>query len=231
MKTSAEDVPLSKNVITIPERPQAVGVNTIILDPDTDRENFIFYFDRMVVMLIERYTVFKPSTVCTLIMEFRATENAVYTSCDITAPREHKYKGLKLQGSICAISILRGGSIMEPGLRRVIPDCVTGRVLIQTNYSTGEPELHFTFIPKNIAEHSHVLLLDPQMSSGGAALMAVRVLLDHGVEESRITFVTYFAGRQGLGRLMTVFPEMQVVACRIGEDLEERWIEAKYLGC
>lgn len=120
---------------------------------------------------------------------------------------------------------------MEPSLRRVIPDCVTGRILIQTNYFTGEPELHFTYIPKSIADQSHVLLLDPQMSSGGAALMAVKVLLDHGVKESNITFVTYFAGRGGLGRLMAVFPEIRVAVCRIAEDLEERWMEAKYLGC
>lgn len=55
LKKTAEDAPLSKNVTILESRPQVVGVNTIILDPDTDREDFIFYFDRMVVMLIERH--------------------------------------------------------------------------------------------------------------------------------------------------------------------------------
>jgi len=69
------------------------------------------------------------------------------------------------------------------------------------------------------------------MSSGGAALMAVKVLVDHGVEEKNITFVTYFAGRNGLGRLMAVFPDINVIVCRIAEDMEQRWMEQKYLGC
>ena len=73
------------------------------------------------------------------------------------------------------------------------------------------------------------------MASGGAALMAVRVLLDHGVPEERITFVTYCAGRSGLNRLTGVYPAMQVVVCRLVEvgevQVEGRWVEEKYLGC
>lgn len=61
-----------------------------------------------------------------------------------------------------------------------------------------------------------------QMSSGGAALMAVQVLVDHGVPESKIVFVTYFAGRMGLIRLTKVFPEVKVVVCTIVADFEER---------
>ena len=83
----------------------------------------------------------------------------------------------------------------------------------------------------DIENHNGVMLLDPQMSSGGAALMAVRVLLDHGVQENKIIFVTYMAGNQGLRRLMSVFPEIRVVVCRVVEDLEKRWLEDRYLGC
>lgn len=82
--------------------------------------------------------------------------------------------------------------------------------------------------------HNRVLLLDPQMSSGGAALMAVRVLLDHGVQEKNIVFVTYMAGRLGLNRLMAVFPEIRVVVVRVVDDSdgfrELRWVEERYLG-
>ena len=73
--------------------------------------------------------------------------------------------------------------------------------------------------------------MDPQMSSGGAALMAVQVLVDHGVSQDKIIFVTYFAGRMGLNRLTTVFPQVRVVVCTIVADYEERWIEKRYFGC
>jgi uridine kinase len=108
---------------------------------------------------------------------------------------------------------------------------VTGRVLIQTNYRTGEPELHYLKLPPQIETHASVLLLDPQMSSGGAALMAVRILTDHGVKESCIVFVTYAAGKRGLQRLTAVYPEVKVVLGRIEDEGGERWIEKRYFGC
>lgn len=79
--------------------------------------------------------------------------------------------------------------------------------------------------------HDSVLLLDPQMSSGGAALMSVQVLIDHGVPEENIVFVTYFAGKLGLNRLTKVFPKVKVVVCEIVADYEERWIEKRYFRC
>lgn len=146
-------------------------------------------------------------------------------------PLGYSYQGLKPLGEVSAVVILRAGSCFETGLRRVIPDCKTGRVLIQTNYRTGEPELHYQKLPLDISSHDSVLLLDTQMSSGGAALMAVKVLVDHGVSEEKIVFVTYFAGKMGVNRVLKVFPGVKVVVCKIVEDFQERWIERRYFGC
>jgi uridine kinase len=121
--------------------------------------------------------------------------------------------------------------VLETALHRVIPDAQTGRILVQTNYRTGEPELHYCALAPNATNHASVLLLDAQMSSGGAALMAVRVLLDHGIEEKRIVFVAYTAGRRGIARLSTVFPQIKLVVGRLVDDNEERWVEQRYLGC
>lgn len=139
--------------------------------------------------------------------------------------------GLKKNADVSAVVVLRGGSAFETGLRRTIPDCKTGRVLIQTNFRTGEPELHYRALPANIADNGLVLVLDPQFSSGAAALMAVRVLVDHGVSEEKIVFVTYTAGRVGVNRVLSVFPDIKVVVARLGDDMENRWVETKYLGC
>lgn len=212
----AEDAPLSSNVTVLERTNQVRGVNTLLMNPEVCAEDFIFYFDRLAVMLVEK--------ACEAGLHFKAM------TVQTPVPKE-KYRGLHLDGEVSAAVVLRGGSCLETGLRRVIPDCRTGRVLIQTNFRTGEPELHFYSLAPDIAEHECVLLLDPQMSSGGAALMAVRVLLDHGVREDRIVFVTYTAGKMGLNRLMGVFPDIKVVLCRIVDDLELRWVEQRYLGC
>ena len=209
-----EDEPLTSNVVILKQTRQIVGMSTIIQNPMTLEVDFIFYIDRLSSLLVEK-----------------ALENLEFLPKEIATPQGNRYQGLQMSGEVSAVVILRGGSCMETGLRRVIPECKSGRVLIQTNYRTGEPELHYLHLPGDISNHGSVLLLDPQMSSGGAALMAVRVLVDHGVPEERIVFVTYVAGRLGVNRLTKVFPRTKVVVCRVVEDYQERWIEKRYFGC
>ncbi|KAH8809063.1 uridine-cytidine kinase-like protein-like 1 [Xylogone sp. PMI_703] len=209
-----EDQPLSDRVLVLEQTPQVRGMSTIIQDIDTEPEAFIFYFDRMATLLVEL-----------------AMNNINFTEKAVVTPAGHKYHGLVSTGETSAVIILRGGAAFETGLKRVIPDCRTGRVLIQSNIRTGEPELHYLKLPENINSNSSVLLLDPQMSSGGAALMSVQVLLDHGVSQERIVFVTYFAGKMGLNRLTKVFPRIRVVVCKVVGDSEERWLEKRYFRC
>lgn len=45
---------MSTNVTVLEETPQLKGMNTIIQDIDTEAEDFIFYFDRLATLLIEK---------------------------------------------------------------------------------------------------------------------------------------------------------------------------------
>lgn len=208
------DEPLARNAYLFNPTPQIAAIDTILQNPATNTVDFNFYFDRLASLLIER-----------------AMDNLDFQPKAVTTPLGMSYHGLEPSGPVCAVVILRGGSCFEAGLRRVIPYCQIGRMLIQTNYRTGEPELHFQRLPKDIGNHHNILVLDPQMASGGAALMAVKVLIDHGVQENRIVFVTYIAGKTGVNRLAKVFPSMKIIICRIADDDEERWVENRYFRC
>ncbi|PYH49245.1 uridine kinase family protein [Aspergillus saccharolyticus JOP 1030-1] len=210
----ASEETLSPNVVVMHETPQFIGMNTILQDPATEQVDFVFYFDRLAALLIEK-----------------ALDVTSYVPKQVLTPQDNSYHGLNQAGTVSAVAILRGGSCLETALKRTIPDCITGRVLIQTNEKNEEPELHYLKLPPGIEEHENVMLLDPQMSSGGAALMAVRVLIDHGVREERIVFVTCAAGKVGLKRLSAVYPHVRVVVGRIEEEREPRWIEKRYFGC
>lgn len=236
-----EAEPLSPDILLLEQTKQIVGMSTIIQNPMTNAVDFQFYFNRLSTLLVERYElllgivwIFRAwcaFAAIKLTPSSRAMEIFPYTPLLVTTPQSSEYKGLSLPKSLSAVVVLRGGSCLETGLRRVIPDCATGRILIQTNYRTGEPELHFSELPKDIMHHDGVLVLDTQMSSGGAALMAVRVLVDHGVKAKKIVFVCFSAGKVGMNRLLKVFPGVRVVVGRVEEDWIQRWIEKKYFGC
>lgn len=223
--------PLSKKTVVMKPSSQLQAMSTIIRDIDTSPEDFIFYFDRLATLIIEQY-VPCPNPRCTALMRAnRAMNNVRFTSTTIETPAGRPYHGLLAKGGVSAVLLLRGGAALETGLKRVIPDCRTGRVLIQSSIRTGEPELHYSHLPKDIETHESVLVLDAQMSSGGSALMAIQVLVDHGVAQDRIVFATYSAGRMGLHRLTAVFPEITVVVGNMVPDVEDRWVEKRYFRC
>ncbi|KAK6508182.1 Uridine kinase [Arthrobotrys conoides] len=205
--------PLTDHVTVLDQTPQLRGIHTILQDRKTSREDFIFYFDRLASLLVEK-----------------AMDRMTFTSHEVLTPLNLPYNGLRCASAICGVVILRSGGVFEIGLKRVVPDCKIGRLLLQSNIRTGEPELHHLKVPPNLGDHQ-VLLLDPQIASGAAALMAVRVLKDHGVEEGNIVFLTYMATKVGLGRLNAVFPEMKIVVAGIEEAWTSRWIDEKYFGC
>ena len=51
---SAENDPISPNILILEQTPQLLGMSTIIQDIDTSTEDFIFYFDRLATLLVEQ---------------------------------------------------------------------------------------------------------------------------------------------------------------------------------
>ena len=50
----AAQVELPPNVHVLPTTPQVQGLNTILQNPETEQVDFVFYFDRLSSILIER---------------------------------------------------------------------------------------------------------------------------------------------------------------------------------
>lgn len=54
LKKIAADLQLSSNVLMMPQTPQFIGMNTILQNPETEQVDFVFYFDRLASLLIEK---------------------------------------------------------------------------------------------------------------------------------------------------------------------------------
>lgn len=119
------------------------------------------------------------------------------------------------------------GTVLERGLRRVWQDAPLGTLLIQSDPSSGEPLLLHTMLPACLrsrceAEKSWVFLLDSQIGTAAAAMMAIRVLLDHGVPQSHIIFLTFVVARKGGVRVLRkAFPHVHIVCGAVDEGLRE----------
>uniref|UniRef100_A0A672HMF8 uridine/cytidine kinase n=1 Tax=Salarias fasciatus TaxID=181472 RepID=A0A672HMF8_SALFA len=196
--------PLPQTLSVLESTPQVRGMHTIIRNKETSRDEFIFYSKRLMRLLIERALSFLPSQVRV-----------------VQTPQGEDYEGKAFHGKrITGVSILRAGETMEPALRAVCKDVRIGKILIQTNQDTGEPELHYLRLPKDIGE-DHVILMDCTVSTGAAAMMAVRVLLDHDVQEDKILLVSLLMAEMGVHSVAYAFPQVKIITTAVDKKVND----------
>merc|ERR1711974_304944 len=111
---------------------------------------------------------------------------------------------------ICGVSILRAGETMEESLKEVCRGIRVGKILIQTSKDTGEPMLYYLRLPKDIKNY-RVILMDATVATGAAAMMAIRVLLDHDIPEENITLVSLLMAESGVHTIAYAFPKVTIV--------------------
>lgn len=198
--------PLPKTLSVMESTPQVRGMHTIIRNKETSRDEFIFYSKRLMRLLIEHALSFLPLKPVT-----------------VETPQGTVYEGKRLSGKrITGVSILRAGETMEQALMAVCKDIRLGKILIQTNHDTGEPELHYLRLPKDISE-DYVILMDSTVSTGAAALMAVRVLLDHDVQEDKIFLLSLLMAEMGVHSVAYAFPKVRIITTAVDKKVNDEF--------
>ncbi|EPZ34164.1 uridine kinase [Rozella allomycis CSF55] len=191
---------LPESVILLEQKPQVVSLMTTIRDKNTNRDEFIFSSDRMCRMVVEKALT---------LLKFH--EKSVIT------PIGKTYHGFTMADKICGVSIERAGVAMEVSLRQVCKDIKIGKLLIQTDTKTGDPQL-----PSDISSRK-VLLMDVSVATGAAAIMAIRVLLDHFVLEENIIFMCLLAAPLGLHSISYAFPKVKIVVSQVDQVLNDKF--------
>ncbi|XP_013918085.1 PREDICTED: uridine-cytidine kinase-like 1 isoform X2 [Thamnophis sirtalis] len=198
--------PLPTTLSVLESTPQVRGMHTIIRNKDTSRDEFIFYSKRLMRLLIEYALSFLPLKPVTV----ETPQGTIYDG-----KRFHRQR-------ITGISILRAGETMEQALTAVCKDIRLGKILIQTNHDTGEPELHYLRLPKEISE-DYVILMDSTVSTGAAAMMAIRVLLDHDVQEDRIFLLSLLMAEMGVHSVAYAFPRVHIITTAVDKRVNEEF--------
>uniref|UniRef100_A0A4W4GX22 Uridine-cytidine kinase n=1 Tax=Electrophorus electricus TaxID=8005 RepID=A0A4W4GX22_ELEEL len=211
--------PLPKTLSVMESTPQVRGMHTIIRvleitpcvsppcrNKETNRDEFIFYSKRLMRLLIEHALSFLP-----------------LKPVSVETPQGTIYEGKRLSGKrISGVSILRAGETMEQALMAVCKDIRLGKILIQTNHDTGEPELHYLRLPKDISE-DYVILMDSTVSTGAAALMAIRVLLDHDVQEDKIFLLSLLMAEMGVHSVAYAFPKVRIITTAVDKKVNDEF--------
>lgn len=224
------------NVRLIPNNNHTLGINSILFDVGTERTDFIFYFERISILIIEA----------------ALDDLTAYEPKEVTTATNYKFNGIKHVGKVVAVNMIRLGDCFMTAIKKTFPEISIGKLLIQSDSLTGEPQLHTESLPKDLYKISNgrVLLCDAQVISGAAAIMAIQVLIDHQVPQENIILCTYLCTELGMRRILRVFPGISMVIGKLSElDMGEtpkeynpegfkdihrpfrkRWIDKVYFG-
>lgn len=188
------DIRSFKNLKILPYNNHTAGIYLILFNMHTDRNDFIFYFDR----------------IANLLVELAIEQLLAYEEIEVECHKGYKYKGLRQSEDIIAVSIIRSGDCFMTSIKQTFPSIPIGKLLIQSDSLTGEPQLHTESLPKAKLSDKF-FLFDAQIISGAAAIMAIQVLIDHTVAQENIVLVCSLLTEIGVRRILNVFPQVTIV--------------------
>eukprot|EP01013_Petalomonas_cantuscygni_P022789 TRINITY_DN44100_c0_g1_i1.p1 TRINITY_DN44100_c0_g1~~TRINITY_DN44100_c0_g1_i1.p1 ORF type:complete len:501 (-),score=123.10 TRINITY_DN44100_c0_g1_i1:619-2121(-) len=241
---------LYPQVQLVPHSLQIKHVLTILRDRSTTLTDFVFYADRLTRIVLEHALGVVSSTA------------GAAVESDIITPTGECYRGVSAlpDSRLAAVSVVRGGEAMEPGLRAVSPAVPIGKILFGDNPSPatdvgvsgaaaalqavdedGEHSFHqsrYVKLPLDIKTRT-VLLLDPVVARGKQVASAIRELVERGVDAKDLVVVCLIANQVGIRRILRLYPEVTIVAAEVDPGLSEEGLclpgignfATRYFGC
>lgn len=152
------------------------------------------------------------------ILCYEAMRNAELNSCEVETPMQKTVSKRIDEDKYAFVPILRAGMGMTDGITRLIPNAKIGTIGLYRNEETLEPVRYYYKVPKNIQE-KEVILLDPMLATGGSATDAITMLKEDGAK--KIKFLCIIAAPEGIKKLESVHPDVEVYCASIDEKLNE----------
>ncbi|XP_017973284.1 PREDICTED: uridine kinase-like protein 1, chloroplastic isoform X1 [Theobroma cacao] len=181
---------------------QIRGMHTLIRDRDTNKNDFAFYSDRLIRLVVEHGLGYLP-----------------FTEKQVITPTGSVYAGVDFCKKLCGVSIVRSGESMENALRACCKGIRIGKILIHREGDKGK-QLIYEKLPIDISQR-HALLLDPVLATGYSAKQAIQLLLEKGVPESQIIFLNLVSAPEGIHCVCRQFPSVKIVTSEIDVALNE----------
>ena len=132
----------------------------------------------------------------------------------ITVAKTKVIAGKKL----AIVPILRAGLGMVNGILALVPSAKVGHVGLYRDPETHEPHEYYCKLPDDIDKRL-VIILDPMLATGGSASAAIDFIKLKGC--TNIKFMSILAAPEGVERLVSDHPDVQVYCGCVDERLNE----------
>lgn len=126
--------------------------------------------------------------------------------------------GFWFKGDVVLIPILRSGLALLPAFVKYFSQSVVGFVGLRRDEKTAIAQLYYCKLPK-IKNEDQVIILDPMIATGGTAMQTIQILLDKGINQEQIMFVSVVCAPEGFDKVSKMFPKVKFIVAARDESL------------
>ena len=153
-----------------------------------------------------------------MLMGYEALRDLPTEDVEIETPIEKCTTPMIAGRKLAVVPILRAGLGMVGGILALTPSAKVGHIGLCRNEETHEPEEYYCKLLTPIEERV-IVVTDPMLATGGSAVAAVNFIKQHGGK--KIKFMSIIAAPEGIDRLMTAHPDIQLYVGQLDRCLNE----------
>jgi len=127
--------------------------------------------------------------------------------------------GVALARGLTLVPILRAGLGMVEGILQLLPSARVGHLGIYRDHDTLQPVTYYNKLPPDIAQ-TDVIVIDPMLATAGSLTAAIELVKKTGAQGIKVLCLV--ASPEGIQRLTTEHPNVQIYTAAVDEKLNER---------
>jgi uracil phosphoribosyltransferase len=131
---------------------------------------------------------------------------------------------------VIVVPILRAGLALLEGAQSALPLASIYHIGFVRNEETLEPTCYLNKFPDQFNAHTHVVISEPMLATGGTIMAAMAELTRRGIDPALVRIISIVAAPPALQKLSVAYPSLNIYTATIDEGLNERGFIVPGLG-
>lgn len=127
--------------------------------------------------------------------------------------------GSRIKEQVILFPILRAGLGLVHSFLEIIPMAIVGYHGLRRNEITQEIIEYYYSVPQ-MNSNSKIMILDPMIATGNSICASMESLQMSGAEQ--ITICSLISAPQGIEKILTEYPNTEIITCSLDRGLNEK---------
>jgi uracil phosphoribosyltransferase len=156
----------------------------------------------------------------TLLLAYEATANLKTTPREVETPIGKTKGEIISDKDVVIVPILRAGLGMFDAVLTLLPNASVGYIGVYRDPETHRPVEYYAKMPE--LKDKDLFLLDPMLATGHSAIKSIAILMNQGIAEKNIYFLSLLSAPEGIDEITAAYPRIKIYTASVDERLNEK---------